>query len=136
MSMHHSPRHPERLRRARKRNMLNRWTWVGVLALIAVVAVGGGLVYNSTKSSMTCTVESKERTTHVRDGESTQQKLVYTKDCGTLTVDDSLFQGSFNSADLYGQLQEGQKYDFEVIGWRNGFLSQFPNILEAHKVSN
>ncbi len=114
---------------------MRNWTFVAVFALIVVVVIGGSVAYMGSKDTMTCTVESKERTTHVSDGNSTQQKLVYTEDCGVLTVDDAWFAGKWNSADTYGMLKEGQTYRFETIGWRIGFLSQFPNILSASQVS-
>lgn len=105
--------------------------FVIVLLVVSASAVG----YLSSRTTETCTVESKERTTHVSDGNSTQQKLVYTTDCGTFTVDDAWYSGKFNSADTYGMLQKGKRYEFDVMGWRNGFFSMFPNILSARQVS-
>lgn len=125
----------QRQEAARKRNRMRNWTVVGLFVLVVVIVGGISLAYLGTKGTETCTVESKERTTHVQDGNSTQQKLVYTKDCGVLTVDDAWYAGKFNSADTYGSLQEGKRYEFETIGWRNGFLSQFPNILSATPVN-
>ncbi len=124
----------ERQRRARKVNMMNKVTWFTLFAIVAVVVLGSGGLYLTTKHTETCTVASKERTTHVSDGTSTQQKLVYTNDCGTFTVDDAWYQGKFNSADTYGMLKDGKTYTLTVMGWRNGFFSWFPNILSAQEV--
>ncbi|MFV0432848.1 MAG: hypothetical protein ACK5LO_02525 [Leucobacter sp.] len=74
-----------------------------------------------------CTVEEKDRAI---DAEGSPSYRVYT-DCGVFKVADNLFEGQFNSADTYAQLKVGKTYDLETIGWRNGFLSMFPNIVSA-----
>lgn len=112
----------------------------GIVALILVVIVGYNVLYFGSRTTLeSCTVDSKDRGTTVTsdgDGNVTSQTdyRVYT-DCGVFTVADNFFLGKFNSADTYGSLSEGKTYDLEVIGWRNGFLSWFPNILSAEKVS-
>jgi hypothetical protein len=74
-----------------------------------------------------CLVDMKER---VIDGEGESVYRVYS-DCGVFEVKDDLLHGAFNSADTYGSIHEGETYDFEAYGWRNGFLSLFPNIVKA-----
>lgn len=76
-----------------------------------------------------CTVEDKDRAI---DSEGSPSYRVYT-DCGVFTVADNLLEGQFNSADTYSKLKVGETYDFETIGWRNGFLSMFPNIVTAER---
>lgn len=79
----------------------------------------------------TCTITGKES---VRSGDGNQYR-VYTKQCGTLTVSDTVTQGRWDSSEFYSQLEEGATYNMMTGGYRNGFMSMFPNILEAEKVS-
>lgn len=83
------------------------------------------------QQNMVCTIVGKEA---VRTGDGNQYR-VYTEDCGTLSVQDSISVGRWDSADLYGSLKEGETYEVLTGGYRNGFLSMFPNILEAKQVS-
>lgn len=103
---------------------------VGVALLIIVG--GGGIVVSqiawNQHHSQTCNVESKQATA---DKDSKHSYLIFTKDCGQLTVADSLFQGKFNSTDTYAAIKEGRTYTFDTVGWRNGFFSAYPNILTA-----
>ncbi len=56
-------------------------------------------------------------------------------DCGVFEVGDELALGKFNSADRYGALQPGRRYQLTVIGWRVPLFSWFPNIVEAREVA-
>lgn len=53
----------------------------------------------------------------------------------TFTLNDSFWHGSWNTADMYAQLEVGQTYQFRATGWRIPFLSAFPNIIDITKVS-
>jgi hypothetical protein len=122
----------------KKKFRAGRWAVAIVVLMIFVV---GGLytwAYMSTRETETCTVTDKTATTKVKsDGNgnntSSTDYRVYTSDCGVLTIHDSWLLLRFNSADIYGQLQEKKTYTLDVVGWRNGFLSQFPNILGAEE---
>lgn len=105
---------------------------VGVIAAIAAsVAVGTtACTYQNTSPAQACTVEDKGVTIQSK---STVYK-VWT-DCGVFVVKDTLVHGNWNSADLYGQLDEGHTYKLETFGPRNGFLSLFPNIVSAEEVA-
>lgn len=109
-----------------------------VLVIIGVV-IWTVLYFGSRTTIQGCTVDSKDRgVTVTSDGEgNTTSKTdyrVYT-DCGVFQVEDNFFLGKFNSADTYGSLKEDHTYDLEVIGFRNGFFSWFPNILSAVEIS-
>ncbi len=108
-----------------------------ILAILGVI-VGNVLYFSSRHTVEGCAVDSKDRgTTFTSDDDgnvtSSTNYRVYT-DCGTFVVEDNFFLGKFNSADTYGSLKEDHTYDLEVIGWRNGFFSWFPNILSAEEV--
>ncbi|UOR02022.1 DUF1523 family protein [Leucobacter allii] len=104
--------------------------------IAAVVAAGtlvglAGCAQMNREQHAACTVEDKDRAI---DSEGAPSYRVYT-DCGVFTIADNLFEGQFNSADTYSDLEIGATYELETIGWRNGFLSLFPNIVEAKAVA-
>jgi len=102
--------------------------FVGLVVLIVVAVVPAyGIIWSNTHTTVTCTVEEKDRTTKAKGG--SDQRL-YT-DCGVLSVADDWINGQWNSSDLYSQLDAGETYTFETVGWRNGFLSAFPNVVGA-----
>jgi hypothetical protein len=108
----------------------------GIIAfsIVAVPLTGVGLhigTWENSKSTQVCTVEQKDRTTK-KDGGSDQR--LYT-DCGVFTVADDVLQGQWNSADTFAQLEEGETYELESVGWRNGFFSTFPNVISATPVN-
>lgn len=109
------------------------------LVAIAAITVGivlGGLgfeIYSmSHTETMTCTVVNKDRTTNQEGGSDMR---VYTEDCGTLAVGDSLLDGVWNSADVFGKIEGGKTYEFETRGVRVPFLSRFP-IITSVKEAN
>jgi hypothetical protein len=104
---------------------------VAAAALAALVALGtAGCA--PTSPTTTCTVDDKDRSSST-DGKSVFR--VYT-DCGIFNVEDAAFLGQWNSADTYAQIKVGKTYQFTTYGYRNGFLSQYPNITEAVEVKN
>ncbi|WP_283284782.1 hypothetical protein [Microbacterium sp. IEGM 1404] len=92
-------------------------------ALLAVVfaLAGCGIPYDGDTTG--CTVTDK----YVAVADKSSEKRVSTS-CGVFKVEDELSQGDWNSADRYAQIEVGKTYDFETYGFRNGFLSSFPNI--------
>ena len=64
--------------------------------------------------------------------------LIFTKnDQGEVRVfenTDSLFRGKFNSSDVYGSLEIGKKYNLGVVGYRNGLVSMYENIIVVKEV--
>lgn len=104
---------------------------ITVFGLFAATALGLGgvqIAYVAQENqTSTITVESRER------GREKQPDLVYTP-AGTYKVDDSWTRGQFRTADLYGMMREGCTYNVTHYGFRNGFLSKFPNIVAAEHV--
>lgn len=49
---------------------------------------------------------------------------------------DSLLRMKFNSADVYGQLQNGKTYTCDTYGWRVPFFSIYPNIVKCEEKRN
>ena len=108
---------------------------VAMSAVIAVAALFWTIVATQTwmteyynERSITCTVTGKDRTSG--------NKRVYTKNCGTLAVDDTNWRFNRHSADTYGMLVSGQTYRLQVVGARVGLFSWFPNPLTAERVGS
>ena len=102
-----------------------------VLALVGVGIFVGQDYYNETAHNG-CVVTKTDR---AKNSDGGSDARVYTKNCGTFQVKDSLWKGKFRSGDTYGAIEEGHTYNFTTIGWRNGFLSMFPNIIKVTQVS-
>lgn len=109
-----------------------------IIGLLVVLGIIGGVCYavawSNSGATQTCTVESKDRSIQVKDGQSTTEYRAYT-DCGVFTVSDDPIHGQFNSADTYGRLRPGHTYQLRSFGWRNGWASMFPNIIHAKEVT-
>ena len=110
------------------------WDVAPVVAFVAgILAIIVGVIWFNVAwnehHTMTCTVETKQAT----GTKSGNLYLLYTKECGQLQIADSMLQGKFNSTDTYARIKEGQSYYFDTVGWRNGFFSAYPNVLDAHE---
>jgi hypothetical protein len=109
--------------------MKNLTISVIVLAVLAVVAYPAA--YYSQWDTQEATVTSKERITKVREGNDNSYYLVYT-DKGTFKVEDSIVLFRFNSSDLYGSIKADSTYTFNTVGFRAGFLSEYPNVVSIN----
>lgn len=105
-------------------NTITRTAATVTIALGVIVLAGCSIPYDG--DSTGCTVTDK----YVAIVNKSSQKRVSTS-CGVFTVEDQMSRGDWNSADRYAQIQVGKTYDFETYGFRNGFLSSFPNIANA-----
>lgn len=104
--------------------------------LVGALIIGAGVVFG-VKSAMhtqtrVCTVTAKERVYDMSSKSRTQR--VYTRQCGTLKVADSLWDGHFDSADTWGQIEKGHTYRMKTRGLRIGLFSMFPNIVSVQEV--
>jgi len=125
----------------RRRINWGAWGIVGVVILVIAGIVGYQVLYSTTQHTESCQVTGKDRSIKLSSSggdhpttTSTTDYRVYTSNCGTLSVSDDFFRGKFNSSDTYGQIREDRTYQMEIIGFRNGFFSIFPNILSAQEI--
>lgn len=99
-----------------------------VLIIIIAVIVPLGSSYFATKT-YTVTVTDKD----IKNYNSSSKYLVFTKledgETRTFSIEDSLFKGRWDSSDTYAEIEIGETYKIEVIGWRIPFLSQYENIM-------
>lgn len=106
--------------------------FIGLIVLAVVVGLIWAGIYRSTnKHEVTFTVNKTERVQD-RDGQGSQY-MVYT-DNGVYKNVDSLLNNKFNSADLYNQLQPNHKYKCVAVGFRNGVISEFENLISCEEV--
>lgn len=101
-----------------------------IVGFVLVVLLGGFAVYDyySSSTSTGCVVTEKDR---VSKSEGGSEMRVYTENCGTFQVSDSIFKTGFNAADRYAKIKVGETYDITHYGWRFGLFSMFPKIDEA-----
>jgi hypothetical protein len=137
---HHTPRYSTPMRHAR-RDVDHSKAIAGAVILALVVAgiIGAVIFQNTTKTTQECHVTGKDMVhqpavpaTKTSSGEAAKNIYqVYTKDCGTLRVEDNAFQGVWNSADLYGALVPEKSYRITTVGIRMPFFSIFPTIVKV-----
>jgi hypothetical protein len=106
---------------------MNRKIFALLLSSALLASFSGCTLMN--QHEQTCTVTGKES---VRSGKGNQYR-VYTS-CGTLKVSDAVVIWRFDSADVYGAIQPGKTYRFKTGGYRVGFFSMFPNVIEVKQV--
>ena len=106
---------------------------IGLIVLVLLIIVGGigfGIMSYGHTETITAKVEDKERITQKSGDNIESFYLVYT-DKGTLKLEDDLFRGNFYSSDVYGKLRQDSTYTFKTSGYRIGFASSYPNIIEV-----
>lgn len=100
---------------------------VAVLAAIIVPIASGYYKHRQ----VTLTVTNRERVcSSSTKGTSSCKYLIWTNH-GVYEDSDSLVNGKFSSSDLYGMLMPGKTFACTVYGWRLGFFSMYPNIVNC-----
>lgn len=98
--------------------------------VVGVLMVVVGLGVYAYYQLQTAEIQGTLTSTFVDDG---NMRYVFQHEDGTtetLTNDDSILQGKWNSNDVAAQLEVGQEYTFKVNGVRVRMLSWHRNILE------
>ena len=95
------------------------------LAIAGVAILGLSGCASDQTEVKTCTVNDKT----AAGQKSGVLYLVYTDECGVLTVGDAALKGQWNSSDTYAEIEIGKVYDFELYGFRNGWMSSYQNII-------
>jgi hypothetical protein len=104
-----------------------------IIFLVAAIIIGGIAFEISSYGNVNtieAKVEGKERITQSVGNEIESFYLVYT-DKGTFKLEDDMFRGNFYSSDVYGKLKQDFTYKFKTSGYRIGFMSSYPNIIEV-----
>jgi hypothetical protein len=107
---------------------------IGTIFVIGVVAIVGSIIFNiaayMNTETFTAKVSGKERVVKQTGDNIDSYYLVYT-DHGTLKLEDDILRGNWRSSDIYGSLRADSTYTFQVSGYRIGFTSSYPNIIEV-----
>ena len=118
----------------------NNDMFLGIGTLIMIIFIIGCLVGScvyteGNRRKVTVTVTDKGIKNYRSGHVNKSLYLIYTKDknnnIATYKIEDSLIQGKFNSSDIYGSIEGGKTYTFEIAGERNEFLSMYPNIVKV-----
>lgn len=109
-------------------------TSFNLITILVVAIIIGGIAFGITGygnvNSVKAKVEGKERITESVGDRIESFYLVYT-DKGTFKLEDDLFRGNFYSSDVYGKIKQDSTYTFKTSGYRIGFMSSYPNIIEV-----
>lgn len=103
----------------------------GALSIILVLILIFGFPFIKnvmTHRDVDFTVTKSERIVTNNDS----KYLVFT-DNGVYENTDTIWNGKFNSSDLYANIKEGKKYTCDVVGWRVPFLSWYPNLISCEE---
>jgi len=101
--------------------------------ILVVVLIIVGIFFSvsryNNKQTIKTKVTDKERITQGGgDGRVESYYLIFTE-AGTFKLEDDLIYGNFNSSDWYGRIKRDSTYTFDVIGYRIGYMSEYPNIV-------
>lgn len=102
--------------------------------VIVIIGVLGFIGYQGSQRTYTISVTEKER---VVTSDSSKYLVFGEGEDGEIMVlenSDSFMFTKFNSSDVQGNLKVDGTYKVEVVGWRNGFLSIYPNIIDYEEV--
>lgn len=100
--------------------------------LLAAALPLAGCSYMNQQTHENCLVEAKNTEYNMTDGNSSRKNRLVTS-CGVFEVGDSL-NGGFSSYTTWSSLKEGKRYDIKTGGYRVGFTSSFPTVLEVREV--
>jgi hypothetical protein len=109
----------------------------GIIAIFVFVflMIIGSTIFNITAymhtETFTARVSGKERVTEQTSKDNIDSYYLIYTDHGTLKLEDDVLRGNWHSSDVYGSLKTDSTYTFEVSGYRIGFTSTYPNIIEV-----
>lgn len=119
--------------------MKNKILKISILVIIMVtgLVVLTGCEYENTNTVNT-TAEKKDEIILVKDKwvkrvDDRDLYLVGTEN-EVFKVEDNLFIGKFNSADIYNKIEIGKKYKITTTGARSSFMSWYRNINSTEEV--
>lgn len=110
---------------------------VTVTLLIIITAIVSTVYLNvqayTNKQEIEITVKDK----YIKNGSgknSSSKYLVVDTENNTYQITDLLFNGKFNSTDLYNQLEINKRYKIETTGNRMHYFSVYPNINKIEEI--
>lgn len=101
---------------------------------VVVAASSSGCAFMNRRWELDCLVKAKDTLYTGKQGAPNYERRIATS-CGQFKVGDAWEAGMFNSYDVWSQIEVGKRYDIRVGGFRVGFMSMFPNVLEVSEVN-
>lgn len=109
--------------------------WVSVLIAVLVLSAIAASAYEDLTVEVVDNVIVKQKPTQiVGSDKNIKTRYLIITDRETFELQNNFFQGKFNNADLYYNLEEGKKYRFKVSGIKKSAFFNYRNILEATKI--
>lgn len=104
-----------------------------IIALFVVtIFIGYPIARICNKNTYTVTITDKGYSGSVDD------YIVWAEDLDGVQYEfinkDEFWCGKFNSGTVQGALKVGSTYEFNTVGWRIPFLSEYPNIIDYELV--
>jgi len=113
-------------------------TLIDIIVVLAIVLVIAAIVVPpilKVVNEQTVTVTVTDKVVKRAGSKSTEKYLVFVEPEGNqetvFEITDSLLKWRFDSSDLYGRIEIGKRYRFEIAGLRMPFFSKYQNIYEA-----
>ena len=104
--------------------------FIGLFAALIITAIYFNVkAYNHVETHKV-KVEGKERITE-QSGKTITSFYVFYTDKGTFKLEDDMLRGNYYSSDVYGKLKQDSTYTIKTSGYRIGFMSSYPNIIEV-----
>ncbi len=107
-----------------------------LITFLVIAMIVGSIAFTisgyGNKQTIKTKVTGKERITESSGDRIISYYLIYTE-AGTLKLEDEILYGNFNSSDWYGQIRQDSTYTFNTVGYRVGFMSEYPNIVNFSK---
>lgn len=101
---------------------------IGIIIIVVIAVVSINFGYGN-EQNIEITVKDK----YIKRYSKSDTYMVVDTNGNTYKITDMLFLGKFDSTDLYNQLEIGNTYKIKTTGYRNNFLSEYPNI---NKIEN
>lgn len=119
---------------------MKKFLYIGIASIVFILLIW--IFPKVNRRTVTATVNKTERIRGtVKSGQQKLDKyLIYTLDSNgkphTFENTDTWIWFKFNSSDVYAKIQDGQSYNFSIVGFRIPFLSMYPNIISVEKTNN
>ena len=118
-----------------RNNGLGCGLYIAIILIIILCSIGSCSMKESNERTVNVIVTDKG----IKNYKNQSKYLIYCKNKNeeivVYEITDSIFQGKFNSSDIYGSIEVGKEYTFVIRGTRIGVTSTYPNIVEVKKNS-
>ena len=117
----------------KKNDSLGCGLYIAIILIIILCSIGSCSMKESNERTVNVMVTDKG----IKNYKNQSKYLIYCKneneEIEVYEITDSIFQGKFNSSDIYGSIEVGKEYTFVIRGTRIGITSTYPNIVEVTK---